>query len=154
MTTVDSADVAALSLRSWEAVQVWSRQQYRLAHDGDFIGLVLGFGEGAAQVRQSVRLRPLFAVDERWLEIAAEVESAVCMDAWHALAHNGLLAVGALALEEGLLIVRALLPLRHADGGTLSRTIDLVGYEAARLRREDCRRLSCDEWFTIYAEKP
>jgi hypothetical protein len=70
-----------------------------------------------------------------WILIMSEIAVEDAMVLRDVLRHNMHLAIGAVALEDGFLVVRHLLPLDDLTWPVLERVMEVVAGAAARLRR-------------------
>jgi hypothetical protein len=120
------------------------RKRYPLAKDeGDGVRLVLGI-DGT---RVGLRARPLHDA----LVLTAFIDARTAVDDTTALALNAHLMMGALTLDGGDLLLRAVVRL---DESTLPAEdhLERLAHEAARLKRS-LRRVPCDQdVFDAYRE--
>jgi hypothetical protein len=99
---------------------------------GDARACVCAIGIGAQQIR--IRAERVTAFDEPWVLLLAPIvpeRRAIFRDA---LAFNMDLAVGALALDQGWLMLRATHALDLLDARLIDRHLGVLAREAARLR--------------------
>lgn len=87
---------------------------------------------GDATVR--VRGECVTAFDEEWLLVLSPIVIEGRARLRDALALNMRLALGALAIEQGWLVLRATQPLTVLDERTIARTVEHLAQEALRLR--------------------
>jgi len=84
---------------------------------------------------QRVRAVHRAALDEDWLIVASAICPSELMEPEWALQYNRYNeAIGALAVEQGSLQLRALVPLVRLAWATLERIIQYIAVESARLR--------------------
>jgi hypothetical protein len=96
------------------------------------------------------RIRRVEAHEREWLVISATVvDSTASSD--EALAYNATLAIGALALEDGELVVRHALAM-PVDSGELDEALEVIALEAAYVRLGGDRTTSAHEVFSYLAE--
>src|SRR5215470_17265066 len=100
----------------------------RVVHEATtWLGLVIRLGERAFQ---KVRVD----LDASRIIVRADVCGAGALAAEDALCRNAELDAGALALANGIYVLRHVLPLRHVALADVDRVVDAVAVEAARLR--------------------
>jgi len=83
--------------------------------------------------RASVQVSRWSAQGTTWVVAAARVAPAHAARAEDMLRHNAALAVGAMCIEDGQLIIRHAAPLAGVDVAHTVRAVALLGKEAARL---------------------
>jgi hypothetical protein len=91
---------------------------------------------GGEPIEQVVTASRGAAAGRDWLVLSAAVDADYAIGLADALAHNASLALGALCLAEGGYLLRAAMPLAECTIEGLAHAVDLVGHEAARLRRQ------------------
>jgi hypothetical protein len=120
---------------TWEETKQHLREKFHLAAvEEDWVGLVWSFPGGAEPVRQRQRVERATAFGEPHVLVLADVLPADRVDAAQALAHNMTVACGGLAIAEGTLVVRLVLPLQDLSFAFLDRSLEYLAHEAARLR--------------------
>jgi hypothetical protein len=92
-----------------------------------WLGLVVRFGAGTWQ---KVRVD----LDDERVVLRADVCAEADLDGTDALRRNAELQAGALAVMNGIYVVRHVLALAHLAVADLDRVIAAIGREAARLR--------------------
>ena len=114
----------------------WAEVEGRVARHAvvhrDDRSLVCELGTGAEAMR--VRAERVRAFDEDWLLVLAAVAPEARAQLRDALTFNMRLALGALALEQGWLVLRAGVPLAGLDDRLIDRHLEFVAGEARRLR--------------------
>jgi hypothetical protein len=96
----------------------------------DADGLIVSFAEHG----QGVHLSVLEGAGERWLCLLSPIGRRGDVPAAAALAHNGVLLVGALCTLGNSFALRHVMPLQSIDEAALGRALNLLATEATRLR--------------------
>jgi hypothetical protein len=96
------------------------------------------------------RIRRVEAHEREWLVISAAIVDSTASSN-DALAYNATLAIGALALEEGELVVRHALAM-PVDSGELDEVLEVIALEAAYVRLGGDRTSTSHEVFSYLAE--
>lgn len=117
----------------WEEVRDHVRQTFQVAIDEPArLGLVWRFANAEGPQRQY--LVPAMAFGIPHVVITANVTTPHVMTAYDALLYNHQLAIGALCIDEGVFVLRVVLPLVGVDMSVIDRSLELLAHEAARLR--------------------
>jgi hypothetical protein len=122
---------------NWDEVQHRLRAGHELAGEGTAWLAVLrrtslGGDEPAVQ---PVLVELVMAHGAPWLMATADVVPEPLIDPRAALAHNRRPAIGALAMDGGMCVYRAVFPLESLGPALLERIIDAVAREAVLVRR-------------------
>lgn len=119
--------------RSWPELSSWVRQHWTGA-EADELGaqIVFEYEGGRAQ---AVYLSRHESLDREWLDVAAAVAPEAEVATTSILAESYTLAVGALSLddEEGVLVLRATLPLDRCDPESLALLVETIASSADQL---------------------
>ncbi len=118
---------------TWAEVQVRARERYRVTVDEpEWLALR---SEHAGEPPVRVKLELTQAWNEPWLLMLAEVSPAGTIDAAQALRQNASLALGALAIEGSLIVVRHTLRLATMSWADLDIALAACVEAARDLRR-------------------
>jgi hypothetical protein len=121
---------------SWDEVKEYVRGRFQILKEEDsWFGMAWRFpvGDGTF-VTQRVKVHSTHAFGEAWLLAMADVVPEAQLDPREAIKHNRTLAIGALALDDGLYLMRHAAPLATLVWVDLDRMLEFVAHEAARLR--------------------
>jgi hypothetical protein len=117
-------------MRAWEDVVAAVRARYEMAIErSDWCGLVTDV-DGR---RQKIALAP--ARESGAIVLTAQVCAHVFIDPIEALQYNSVVEGAILGLERDVFVLRRVLALHELDEKELTRAIDEVALEAARLHR-------------------
>jgi hypothetical protein len=142
-----------MAMVSFEQLRVYLRARYGLVVDrADVVGMVWQFTDGDTPVYQHLKIFAVQAFGAPWLVFRAEVCPADLVSAQQAMAHNCTLAVGALAFDGDVCIVRRACPLHTMTGADLEQTVEFVAHEAARMRKQLGCAAANERAFTPYEE--
>lgn len=103
-------------------------------------------------VDAGTRVRARVARGRAWILVDAPIGPETAFTARELLAHNRRLAAGALHLEEGALVLRAVLSLADTTEWHLHETVALVAHEARRLAARAAGRTTAELALANYAE--
>ena len=122
---------------SWEETKAHLERNFEIAAKGEsWLGLVWSFPGADQPIPQRERVELAKAFGQPHILLLADVGPASIMDPATALAHNMSLACGSLAVTKGTLVVKQLLPLGDLSLSQLSRSLEYVAHEVARLRSQ------------------
>lgn len=120
-------------MATWERIVEHMRATFRLQGEREAsVELSWSFPEIGVQIE---RVELVTARGRAFVLITAVVADETEWSARAALAHNSRIAVGALALDGGQLVVRQVLPAFGLGWETLDECLEIVAGEAAALRR-------------------
>jgi hypothetical protein len=123
-------------LRAWEELRAQARRTQVLTVDEpDLFAVGCRFEVDDGEEPQKVAVELMAAGDRPVVIVLAKVCGGTELEAEDALAHNAVLAAGALCLIMETYFLRHAIELAALDWETLDRLIGLVGHEAARLRQ-------------------
>ena len=122
---------------TWEEIRDHLRGRYQLKVDEeDRIDLAWSFEAFPGAPVQLQRVRHIRGGErEPHLGIYCPVATEAQLAPRAALAHNATLAVGALALEDILVVLRYTVPVRRLSVRALDQALWSIAHEAARLRQ-------------------
>jgi hypothetical protein len=117
----------------WETIREHVRGKFHVAVDEPGrLGLLWTFPNAEGAQREYIE--PVTAFGLAHVVIRANVATTNVMKAYDALVHNTQLAIGALCIEEGFLVLRVVLPIEGVDLSVIDRSLEFLAHEAARLR--------------------
>lgn len=118
---------------NWNDLGSHVRVQYRvLRSEPHWIGVELALDAGEVRIK----IERVTAFDSPWVLVIAAICNERHIDALAALRYNALIAVGAIIAENERCYLRAALPLGELSVAALDRTIEFIGRESLKLRRE------------------
>jgi hypothetical protein len=123
---------------TWSDIQTFLRARHEVLADGAATMTLLARLElepDGIAAAQPVRVELVKAFGAAWLLLVAEIGPESTVDARAALAHNARLAIGALAIDRGVLVFRATFAVESLSEAGLARGLDAVAREAALVRR-------------------
>lgn len=118
---------------SWHRVRDHVRAKFHIAVDEPVrLGLVWTFPQATGPQRQYIESVTAFGIPH--VMIRANVATTNVMKAYDALLLNTQLAIGALCIQDGFYVIRAVLPIEGVELAVIDRSLEFVAHEAARLR--------------------
>lgn len=123
-------------MATWVEVQEHLRGRFKLAVDQpSWIGLAWRFDvPSGGPLLQRQRIELAHASGQPHALVLCDVVPEDAFPPRDALVHNMALAIGALAVHEGIVVLRHLFPLDKLDRADFDRALELMAHEAARLR--------------------
>jgi hypothetical protein len=122
-------------LRTWRDVAEEIARSFVVAREGpDWLELLWEFPSESELILQPVDVSFANAVGHGWIRISAVAADRQAVDLANVLARNEGLALGAIALLEGWIVVRHHLLLPQASSEELKLALTCVPHEAARIR--------------------
>ncbi|MFN0246636.1 MAG: hypothetical protein ACKV2T_06990 [Kofleriaceae bacterium] len=124
-------------MATWEQTKSHLREKFLLAVDEPaWIGLGWKFKakNGVDDVVQRQRIELAQAFGQPHVIVMSDIVPVEKVPERVVLVHNMTLAIGAIAISEGVYVLRAVLPLDGVSFEHLDRVLEYVAHEAARLR--------------------
>ena len=131
---------------NWEDVRRHILATFVVASDApERIGLRWTF-DGADDVQRQY-VAAIVAFGRPHLQIVSNVVLANAMPAHEALSLNARIPIGGLCLDDGHLLLRAVLPLDGIDLAVVDRALNDVAHEAVQLRMQAVRKAAPAPYF-------
>jgi hypothetical protein len=127
-------------MATWDELREHVQRKLMLSVDhGEWFGLTWKFksakpGHEDVDVLQRQRLYLVQALNEPHVMLLSDIIEIEKAQPAAMLAHNMDIVVGAIAITEGLYVMRAMFPLHSLDFEYFDRACTLVAHEAGRLR--------------------
>jgi hypothetical protein len=120
---------------TWEEIKLHLRERFQTAVENpSWLGLIWKFPDGAQGVLQKQRIEVIQALGQPHLLILSDVGPDDFLAPYDMLVHNNTLAIGAVAISQGFLIIRHVYALDGLTWPILDMALEYVAHEAARLR--------------------
>lgn len=120
-------------MQTWEETRCHLREKYQLLLDEPECVCMAWHFPGSPDLQQQ-RVEPMQVFGRLCLQIISDSAPEHAIITRDALIHNMTLAIGALALSDGVYVVRHLIALDELTWPLLDQALELVAHEATRLR--------------------